>query len=75
MELFVINQYMYQDIRIYHEVEFISGIYTDLETAKTALNIYNNTTDYEYYGYKIIVYRLEGNKFTKTNKKIYKKMI
>lgn len=38
------------------------GIYTDLEIAKKELkNIYNKTTDYKYFGYKIMIYTLDEN--------------
>jgi hypothetical protein len=58
--LFIINQTMYGDCQVYQDdMGLISGIFTDLETAKTALkNIYNETpeNDYHFYEYKITVY-------------------
>lgn len=45
------------------------GIYTDLEIAKKELkNIYNKTTDYKYFGYKIMIYTLDENQYKFTNK-------
>ena len=46
-----------------------SGIYTDLEKAKEELKkIYNNTPDYKYYCYKIMVYNLDVNEYKFINK-------
>ena len=46
-----------------------SRIYTDLEKAKEELKkIYNNTPDYKYYCYKIMVYNLDVNEYKFINK-------
>jgi len=68
--LFIINQDIYGHIQVsQYDWGFISGIYTDLETAKSALkNIYNKKPDYNFYGYKITVYKLEGTEYKMTNK-------
>lgn len=45
------------------------SIYTDLEIAKQELkNIYNKTTDYKYFGYKIMIYTLDEKQYKFTNR-------
>jgi len=45
------------------------GIYIDLEKAKKELKkIYNNTPDYKYYCYKIMVYNSIDNEYKFSNK-------
>jgi len=72
--LFIISQEKYGDCQVYQDDSgFISGIYTDLETAKNALkNIYNEMPEHDYifYEYKITVYQLDGSEY-KMTKKIY----
>ena len=46
------------------------GIYIDLEIAKNELiKIYENTINYNYYNYKIMVYVLDKNEYIFTNQK------
>lgn len=46
----------------------IIALYIDLDKAKNELkNIYNNTIDYKYYCYEIVIYNLINDEFVNTN--------
>ena len=68
-KLYIINQDIYGDSQVYLDYKgLISGIYTDLEYAKKALQtVYQKTSDYHFYEYKITVYQLEGTEYKMTH--------
>lgn len=68
-KLYIINQDIYGDCQVYQDdMGLISVIYTDLEIAKKTLKkVYQETRDYDFYGYKITVYQLEGHEYKMTN--------